>query len=80
MHAGYIEELLEGEFRDETRGQFEALVGRLRDHDGIDGVILGGTELRLLLRAPVIAGVPALDTTALHVGAIVTRLRGEESR
>ena len=80
VHERYIEELLKGEFRDETRGRFEALVGRLRDHDGIDGVILGGTELPLLLRAPVIAGVPALDTTALHVGAIVTRLRGEESR
>jgi hypothetical protein len=29
----------------------------------------------LLLRAPVIADVPALDTTALHVAAIVERLR-----
>ena len=43
---------------------------------GIDGVILGGTELPLLLRTPVIAEVPALDTTALHVDAIVRRLRG----
>jgi hypothetical protein len=30
----------------------------------------------LLLQAPVIADVPALDTTALHVDAIVSRLRG----
>jgi aspartate/glutamate racemase len=37
-------------------------------------VILGGTELPLLLPEPVIAGVPALDTTALHVAAIVSRL------
>jgi aspartate/glutamate racemase len=37
-------------------------------------VILGGTELPLLLRAPVIAGLPVLDTTALHVEAIVARL------
>ena len=38
-------------------------------------MILGGTELPLLLSAPVIAGVPVLDTTALHVDAIVERLR-----
>jgi hypothetical protein len=28
----------------------------------------------LLLPSPVVAGVPALDTTALHVAAIVRRL------
>jgi aspartate racemase len=51
------------------------LVGRLREQRQIDGVILGGTELPLLLRTPVIADVPALDTTALHVAALVARLR-----
>jgi aspartate racemase len=75
IHERYIGELLKGEFRDDTGQQFISLVSRLRDHDGIDGVILGGTELPLLLPAPVIAGVPALDTTALHVAAIVSRLR-----
>jgi hypothetical protein len=30
--------------------------------------------LPLLLAAPAIAGLPALDTTALHVEAIVARL------
>jgi len=47
----------------------------LRDEKRIDGIILGGTELPLLLTTPVIAEVPALDTTALHVAAIVARLR-----
>jgi aspartate racemase len=76
VHERYIGELLKGEFRDETRRQFVALVSRLRDEEGIDGVILGGTELPLLLTAPRIANVPALDTTAVHVAAIVRRLRG----
>jgi aspartate racemase len=75
VHARYVEQLLKGDFREETRAELEALVARLRADDGIDGVILGGTELPLLLRAPVVAGVPALDTTALHVTAIVDRLR-----
>ena len=76
VHERYVGELLKGEFRDDTRQGFIALVSRLRDQEHIDGVILGGTELPLLLRAPVIAGIPALDTTALHVSAIVRRLRG----
>jgi aspartate racemase len=75
VHERYIGELLEGEFRDDTRQQFVSLVRRLRDKENIDGVILGGTELPLLLSSPVIAELPALDTTALHVAAIVKRLR-----
>jgi aspartate racemase len=75
IHAAYVGELLKGEFRDDTRQRFIALVGRLRKDEGIDGVILGGTELPLLLTTSVIAGAPALDTTALHVAAIVQRLR-----
>lgn len=79
VHERYINELLKGDFRDDTREQVVALVRRLREERGIEGVILGGTELPLLLREPVIAGVPALDTTALHVSAIVKRLRGGKS-
>jgi aspartate racemase len=75
VHERYVGELLKGEFRDDTRRQFISLVERLRDEERIDGVILGGTELPLLLSTPVIAGVPVLDTTALHVAAIVKRLQ-----
>jgi aspartate racemase len=75
IHERYIGELLRGEFREQTRQEIVSLVARLRAEERIDGVILGGTELPLLLSAPVIAGVPALDTTALHVAAIVGRLR-----
>jgi len=75
VHARYVGELLKGDFRDDTREQFVSLITRLRDDERVDGVILGGTELPLLLTAPQIAGVPALDTTALHVAAIVERLR-----
>jgi aspartate racemase len=75
IHARYVRELLRGEFREDTRRAFTSLVSRLRADHAIDGVVLGGTELPLLLPAPAIAGVPALDTTALHVDAIVERLR-----
>jgi aspartate racemase len=75
VHERYVGELLKGEFREGTRRELISLVGRLRNKEGIDGVILGGTELPLLLRTPIIADLPALDTTALHVQAIVARLR-----
>jgi aspartate racemase len=75
VHDRYIGELIKGDFRDETRRGIVSLVERLRDELHPDGVILGGTELPLLLRSPTIADLPTLDTTALHVDAIVRRLR-----
>jgi aspartate racemase len=80
VHDRYINQLLKGEFRDDTRQEVVSLIERLREGRKIDGVILGGTELTLLLSAPIIAGVPALDTTALHVAAIVDRLRRTNSK
>jgi aspartate racemase len=74
LHARYIGELLKGDFRDETREGVIALVERTRAEHDVEGVILGGTELPLLLRDTSFA-VPALDTTAVHVRAIVRRLR-----
>ena len=75
IHDRYVGQLLKGDFRDETRDGVISVVGRLRQEQNIDGVILGGTELTLLLSAPVVGDLPALDTTALHVAAIVKRLR-----
>jgi len=78
VHERYMKELLQGDFRDDTRHQFVSLVKALRDTKRLDGVVLGGTELPLLLPEPSIAGLPALDTTALHVAAIVKRLRSPQ--
>jgi aspartate racemase len=75
IHDHYVGELLKGKFRPEVRRGVEAIVTRLRDEEHIDGVILGGTELALLLPSAVIADLPAFNTTALHVDAIVERLR-----
>jgi aspartate racemase len=75
IHDRYVGQLLKGDFRDETRDGVISVVRRLREQEKIDGVILGGTELTLLLSAPIVEDIPALDTTALHVDAIVKRLR-----
>lgn len=75
LHERYVGELVKGDFRDETRRGVIAMAERLRDAKGIDGVILGGTELPLLMRDPTISDLPVLDTTGLHVAAILERLR-----
>jgi aspartate racemase len=77
IHDHYAGEMINGIFRDEVRERVISIVARLRDTERIDGVILGGTELTLLLPTDTVAGVPALNTTALHVDAIATRLRGD---
>ena len=77
IHDCYVGQLLKGDFRNETRDGVTSVIKRLREEEKIDGVVLGGTELTLLLSAPVVEGIPALDTTALHVDAIVKRLRFE---
>ena len=45
------------------------IIERLRERDSIDGVILAGTELPLILREPAYTGVPALDAIGIHVEA-----------
>jgi aspartate racemase len=79
IHERYVGELLRGDFRDSTREQIIAIVRGMRQDHNVEGVILGGTELPLLLRSPEIEGLPTLDTTELHVEAIVRRLREASS-
>ena len=48
----------------------------MKERDGVDGLILGGTELSLILREPTAAGLPVLDSTQIHVDAAVGWLLG----
>jgi aspartate racemase len=70
VHEKYVGELVEGRFLDATREGLVGVMQRMCDRDGIDGVILGGTELPLILRS-VPFSVPLLDTTRIHVDAVL---------
>ena len=69
VHGTYMGELVRGEYRPETRAGVIAVIDALRSAHGIDGVILGGTELPLLLANVGDIGIPLLDTGRIHVDA-----------
>ena len=71
IHDVYMGELFHGVIRAESRDALVAIAAKMKGRDGIDGLILGGTELSLILTEPTYAGLPVLDTTQIHVDAIV---------
>jgi len=74
LHEKYFKELVNGVFLDETRQAVTKIIVRMKDRDDIQAMILGGTELPLLLRGGDAGGVPLLDTTRIHVDAALERL------
>ena len=74
VHDIYMKELVAGVFRDSSRAQLLQVVARMRERERIDGVVLAGTELPLLLRGHEPPGIPFLDTAKIHVERIVERL------
>jgi len=74
IHEKYFSELVPGKFLPETRAGLLAIVDRMKRKSGIDGVILAGTELPLLLSDPDHNGIPFLDTTKIHCEAAVTEM------
>jgi len=76
VHGIYFGELVEGVVRDESRQALAAVVAAMRERDRIDAVVLGGTELALILTDPLCAGVPVLNTAQVQVEAAVDWLLG----
>jgi aspartate racemase len=74
IHDKYMNELVPGKFPPETRTGLLAVVDRMKAKSDIDGVILAGTELPLILRDPDHNGIPFLDTTKIHVEAAVDEM------
>jgi aspartate racemase len=74
IHEKYFSELVPGKFLAETRSGLLAIVDRMKADGKIDGVILAGTELPLLLRDPIHNGIPFLDTTKIHCEAAVNAM------
>jgi aspartate racemase len=67
IHDKYMRELVSGIVLPETRARLLSIVDRLKEREHIQGLILGGTELPLILRDVTDRGIPFLDTTRIHV-------------
>jgi len=74
IHEKYLNELVSGKFLPATRAGLLAIVDRMKASSNIDGVILAGTELPLILRDSEHNGIPLLDTTKIHCEAAVTEM------
>jgi aspartate racemase len=74
IHDKYMNELLNNLFLPGTRDQILAIVDELKAREGVEAVVLGGTELPLLLRTAENNQVLLFDTAKIHVDALMERM------
>ena len=65
LHRIIYDELCQGLIREESRSVYVSIINRLKD-EGAEAVILGCTEISLLVKPQHIEGTPLFDTTSLH--------------
>jgi aspartate racemase len=74
IHSKYMSELLFNKIMPETKKQLIQIVRELKEKESIEGLILGGTELPLILNQIDFADIMILDTTQIHVESIVAKM------
>lgn len=74
IHEKYLGELLKDVFLPETRTRLLSIADEMKARHGIEGLILGGTELPLLLRDEEHNGIRLLDTTRIHVDRLIAEM------
>lgn len=74
IHEKYFGELLKDKFLPETRAHFLEIADAIKARESIEALILGGTEIPLLLRADEHNGIHFLDTTRIHVDRLIDEL------
>jgi aspartate racemase len=74
IHRVIYEELVAGLFLESSRAAYRAAIERLASR-GVEGVVLGCTEIALLI-GPADSALPLFETTALHAEAAARRALG----
>lgn len=77
IHKKIVDELERGIVKEETKEAFLKIISRMAEQEGIEGVILGCTELPMLIK-PEDSAIPQLNTTEIHVEAIVQAMLEEQ--
>lgn len=74
VHAKYMGELVFNQIKPETKKRLIEIVRKMEINEGIEGIILGGTELPLILGQEDFVGIKVLNTTLIHVNAILEKM------
>ncbi len=74
IHDKYMGELVKGIIKESTKQELLNISKRLKESTGVEAIILGGTELPLILKETDNIGIPFLDTTRIHVEKVVEML------
>jgi aspartate racemase len=74
IHEKYMTELVNGVILEETKVGLLRIANRLKREKRIQGLVLGGTELPLILKDGDDTEIPFLDTTSIHVQSIIKEL------
>ncbi len=74
IHDRYMKELLSNQFLPETRAQVLHIADEMKTRENVEAIILGGTELPLLIKSDSHHDMPLLDTASIHVDALVQAL------
>lgn len=75
IHDKYMSELVKGIILDQTRTGLISVIEKMKKKNNVQGLILGGTELPLILKPDNVSGVHVFDTTEIHVESIMEVLR-----
>lgn len=70
VNSRIVTELERGIVKDETREEFLQIINRMKSEAGIEAIVLGCTELPLILNDKV-SPVPCLDTMKIHIQTLI---------
>ena len=70
IHDIYFSELVKGVVLETTKRHLLQIADQMMVEENIDGLVLGGTELSLILKNSV-RDIPFLDTTQIHIEGIL---------
>ncbi|MEO1211701.1 MAG: amino acid racemase [Cyanobacteria bacterium J06638_20] len=71
IHEKYMGELVKGIILDETRAGLISVIEKMKQKHNVQGLILGGTELPLILNPDDVSSIHVFDTTEIHVESIM---------
>jgi aspartate racemase len=71
IHEHYMNEFVKGTFHNEVKNELVGIARKLKTDHNIDGLILGGTEIPLILKPEYLPELQLINTTKVHVNAIL---------